>query len=118
MEDLDAVALEEVALEEVALVVAEADLGAVGEAEAAHFECQLEPIGDPTLRIEWLHNGQPLPYSSRIQMSHDFGFVALDSTVLFLPVFAKHTCSNKEHVVSFKNISIKRTGKLSSWASL
>lgn len=53
------------------------DLGELTESDAAHFECQLEPIGDPTLRIQWTHNGQPVPYSSRIHMQHDFGVVVL-----------------------------------------
>ncbi len=30
------------------------------EGEAAHFECRLEPVGDPTMRVEWFVNGQPL----------------------------------------------------------
>lgn len=30
------------------------------EGDSAHFECRLEPINDPKLRVEWYHNGKPL----------------------------------------------------------
>lgn len=54
------------------------DLGEQTEGDAGHFQCKLEPIGDPSLRIQWLHNGKPIPYSSRIHTQHDFGYVILD----------------------------------------
>ena len=43
------------------------------EGQHAHFECRLEPQNDPSLKIEWTHNGRPLAASSRIQTHHDFG---------------------------------------------
>merc|ERR1712223_2297961 len=48
------------------------------EGQHAHFECRLEPQNDPSLKIEWTHNGKALAASSRIQTHHDFGYVALD----------------------------------------
>ena len=45
---------------------------------SAHFECNVIPINDPELRIDWKFNGQPLPNSSRIKTVSDFGFVMLD----------------------------------------
>merc|ERR1719367_154277 len=48
------------------------------EGQHAHFECRLEPQNDPSLKIEWTHNGKPLAASSRIQTHFDFGYVALD----------------------------------------
>ena len=48
------------------------------EGQHAHFECRLEPQNDPSLKVEWMHNGRPLSASSRIQTHHDFGYVALD----------------------------------------
>ena len=30
------------------------------EGDSAHFECRLEPIGDPSLTIEWFLNDKPL----------------------------------------------------------
>lgn len=29
----------------------------------AHFEARLEPIGDPTLKVEWLKDGRPIEAS-------------------------------------------------------
>ncbi|VDK72603.1 unnamed protein product [Litomosoides sigmodontis] len=53
------------------------DLGQMNEAEATAFTCVLQPIGDPSLRIEWLHNGHSIPYSNRIHMSNEFGVATL-----------------------------------------
>ncbi|VDK66159.1 unnamed protein product, partial [Onchocerca ochengi] len=53
------------------------DLGQMNEAEATAFTCVLQPIGDPSLQIEWLHNGHAIPYSNRIYMSNDFGVATL-----------------------------------------
>jgi hypothetical protein len=48
------------------------------EGQRAHFECRIEPQNDPNMKIEWLHNGQQLKASSRIQTHYDFGYVAID----------------------------------------
>ncbi len=32
----------------------------VKEGQRAHFECRIIPVSDPTLKVEWLLNGQPL----------------------------------------------------------
>ena len=32
----------------------------VTEMSPAKFECQLAPVGDPSMRVEWFFNGQPL----------------------------------------------------------
>lgn len=48
------------------------------EGQTAHFECQVEPIHDPNLRIEFYHNGKPLPSAARFHITFDFGYVALD----------------------------------------
>uniref|UniRef100_A0A915LBB0 Ig-like domain-containing protein n=1 Tax=Romanomermis culicivorax TaxID=13658 RepID=A0A915LBB0_ROMCU len=53
------------------------DLGEFMEAESCHFEAKLEPVGDTSLRIYWYHNGELIPYSSRIQTRNDFGLVSL-----------------------------------------
>lgn len=49
----------------------------MNEAEATAFTCVLQPIGDSSLRIEWLHNGHSIPYSNRIHMSNEFGVATL-----------------------------------------
>lgn len=48
------------------------------EGDGAHFECTVEPSKDPTMKIEWFLNGQPLPYGARFKSTYDFGYVALD----------------------------------------
>lgn len=57
----------------------------VSEGKNIHLECRLEPMGDPTMRVEWFQNGRPVTVGSRFRTYYDFGFVALDivhSTVL------------------------------------
>lgn len=39
---------------------------------------QVVPAGDPTLQIEWYHNGVPLQLGNRFKQTFDFGFIALD----------------------------------------
>nr|CAD2187171.1 unnamed protein product [Meloidogyne enterolobii] len=53
------------------------DAGTIDEAQSHAFICALEPIGDPSLRIEWQHNGHPVPYSNRIVTTNDFGVITL-----------------------------------------
>ncbi|RWS25572.1 titin-like isoform X1, partial [Leptotrombidium deliense] len=50
----------------------------VNEGQSAHFETRLEPKGDPTMTVEWFHNGKPLRSGHRFITSYDFGYVALD----------------------------------------
>uniref|UniRef100_A0A0N5C356 Ig-like domain-containing protein n=1 Tax=Strongyloides papillosus TaxID=174720 RepID=A0A0N5C356_STREA len=54
-----------------------ADLGTFNEADATTLMCVLEPVGDPTMKIEWFHNGHNIPYSNRIHLMNDFGVVSL-----------------------------------------
>ncbi|VDO27823.1 unnamed protein product [Haemonchus placei] len=49
------------------------DLGTLNEADATAFVCVLEPIGDPTLRVHWEHNGHPIP----ISCTNEFGVATL-----------------------------------------
>lgn len=35
-------------------------------------------VGDLNLRIQWYHNGKEISAANRIQIYHDFGYVALD----------------------------------------
>lgn len=48
------------------------------EGRNIHLECRLEPMGDPTMRVEWFHNGRPITVGSRFRTYYDFGMVALD----------------------------------------
>jgi len=50
---------------------------------AVHFECFIAPVGDPSMKVEWLLEGQPLKYANRIKETFEFGFAALDMTSVF-----------------------------------
>lgn len=43
------------------------------EGALSRFEAQLQPVNDPTMRVEWLFNGRPLTSSSRVNTSFTFG---------------------------------------------
>ncbi|XP_077175698.1 titin isoform X6 [Paroedura picta] len=49
----------------------------------AHFECRLTPIGDPTMVVEWLHDGKPLEAANRLRMINEFGYCSLDYEVSY-----------------------------------
>jgi hypothetical protein len=50
----------------------------VSEGKTAHFECQVSPVHDSNLRVEFYRNGKPLPSASRFHSTYDFGYVSLD----------------------------------------
>lgn len=39
------------------------DLGELQEGRNAHFEAQLTPVSDPTMRVEWYKDGKPITAS-------------------------------------------------------
>ena len=41
------------------------------ENDSAHFECKLVPLGDPTMKVEWFKDGQPLQYGGFILLFTD-----------------------------------------------
>ena len=43
-----------------------------------HLECRLIPVGDSSMRIDWLVNGQPVRTGHRFRPAFDFDYVALD----------------------------------------
>jgi len=48
------------------------------EMQAAKFECQLAPVGDPNMKVEWFWNGKPLSFKTRFTPIYDFGYVAMN----------------------------------------
>ena len=42
------------------------------------MECRIDPYPDNTLKVEWFHNGNALPFGNRWKTTYDFGFAALD----------------------------------------
>lgn len=39
------------------------DQNSLTEMQSTKFECQLAPVGDPNMKVEWFFNGKPLPFS-------------------------------------------------------
>lgn len=54
------------------------DLGNLEEGMNAHFEAQLTPVSDPTMRVEWYKDGRAITASSRITAIFNFGYVSLN----------------------------------------
>ncbi|XP_024059815.1 titin isoform X2 [Terrapene carolina triunguis] len=63
----------------------------------AHFDCRLTPIGDPTMVVDWLHDGKPLEAANRLRMINEFGYCSLDYGVAYPRDSGVITCraSNK-----------------------
>lgn len=64
----------------------------IPEGGPIHFDCRVEPVGDPTMRIDWFHNGRPLNTGSRVHMLSDFGFVALDIDYIYSRDSGEYVC--------------------------
>ena len=64
----------------------------VVEGQNIHLEARLEPIGDPTMKVEWLCNGRPLTIGSRFKTYNDFGFIALDIVGVDLKDAGNYVC--------------------------
>ncbi|XP_013787479.1 titin-like, partial [Limulus polyphemus] len=62
------------------------------EGDSAHFECFLVPVGDPAMKVEWFHNGQPLRDSSRIKTLSDFGYVVMDISFVHVEDVGEYIC--------------------------
>jgi len=49
------------------------DLGELQEGRNAHFEAQLTPVSDPTMKVEWYKDGKPITASEyRHPEKHDY----------------------------------------------
>ena len=87
----------------------------MAEGQIAHFEAQIEPIHDPDLKIEFLHNGKPIKQGSRFHTLCDFGYVALDIGQLVSEDSGEYTCRvyNKHgEATSFTTLNIGAKGTL------
>jgi hypothetical protein len=87
----------------------------MSESQIAHFEAQIEPIHDPELKIEFLHNGKPIKQGSRFHTLCDFGYVALDIGQLVAEDSGEYTCRvyNKHgEATSFTTLNVGAKGTL------
>ena len=50
---------------------------------SVHFECHVVPIGDPTMKVEWLLDGKPLEYANRIKETFEFGYASLNISAVY-----------------------------------
>lgn len=57
----------------------------------------MEPVNDPTLRIDWFFNGKPFATGSRVHVINDFGFISLDMDYVYSRDSGEYICraSNK-----------------------
>ena len=68
------------------------DLKPIPEGKNIHLEARLEPMGDPTMKVEWFFNGQPITIGSRFKTYFDFGYVALDVVGAYTTDSGEYTC--------------------------
>uniref|UniRef100_A0A8D3CGS3 Ig-like domain-containing protein n=1 Tax=Scophthalmus maximus TaxID=52904 RepID=A0A8D3CGS3_SCOMX len=68
------------------------------EGQTARFDLKvvgrpiLTPIGDPTMVVEWLHDGKPLEAANRLRMVNEFGYCSLDYEVAYARDSGVITC--------------------------
>lgn len=82
------------------------------EGQSAHFECTVVPVGDPNLKIEWFHNGEPLRQSSRIKHVSDFGFVVMDIAYVQSHDTGEYVCkASNKYGEDYTKATIKCSGR-------
>merc|ERR1719288_270360 len=82
----------------------------LGENALAHFETRLTPINDPSMKVQWFHNGKNLSAGSRIKTINDFGFVILEVASVMTRDSGNYTCKavNKHGEASVAcNVQVK-----------
>ena len=87
----------------------------LAEGQSAHFEAQIEPIHDSSLKVEFLHNGRALQQASRIHTVCDFGYVALDIGQLISQDAGEYVCIAKNALGECRssiNLNISARGAL------
>ena len=50
---------------------------------SVHFECVIVPVGDPSMKIQWLLEGKPLECANRIKEKFEFGHASLDISTVY-----------------------------------
>lgn len=64
----------------------------LSEGQHVHLEGRIEPVHDPSMRVEWYHNGKALQSAARFHTTFDFGYVALDITTVYPEDSGEYTC--------------------------
>merc|ERR1719308_638313 len=89
---------------------AQEDIDQPPEFSLAHFETRLIPVNDPSMRVEWYHNGKQLSAWSRIKTINDFVFVILEVANVLTRDSGNYTCkaTNKHGETSIScNVQVK-----------
>lgn len=76
------------------------NLKPIQEGKNIHLEARLEPIGDPTMNVEWFLNGRSVTIGSRFKTYFDFGYVALDVVGAYSIDSGEYTCRATNHLGS------------------
>lgn len=58
----------------------------------SYFDAQIAPINDPTMRVQWLKDGESLSNANRIQQLNNFGFVSLTLHPTYAEDAGVYTC--------------------------
>lgn len=72
----------------------------MAEGRNVHLEARLEPMNDPTMKVEWFCNGKPITIGSRFKTYFDFGFVALDILGVYTTDSGEYTCRAENYLGS------------------
>ncbi|OTF73906.1 titin-like protein [Euroglyphus maynei] len=67
----------------------------INEGENIHFDSRIEPFGDGEMKIEWLHEHEPLRSGHRHKTINDFGYISLDIISADLEDSGCYTCVAK-----------------------
>lgn len=88
------------------------DMLELKEMDMTKFECQLAPVGDPNMRVEWFFNGKPLPYKTRFTPIYDFGYVAMNFGWVYPEDSGEYLCrATNKYGSDETRAVIKSTGK-------
>lgn len=69
--------------------------GKIKEGQTAHLECRVQPVGDPTLKIDWFHEKKPILTGTRIRATHEADYVALDFDTIYPRDAGEYVCRAK-----------------------
>ncbi|KHJ85838.1 immunoglobulin I-set domain protein [Oesophagostomum dentatum] len=62
------------------------------ESDSIRLDCRLVPVNDPTLKVYWTVNGNPLPEASRFMPARNFDYVSLDILGVYPEDAGMYTC--------------------------
>jgi hypothetical protein len=71
------------------------------EGTNVHLECRLQPVGDPTMRVDWFVNGRPVPTGKYGCLTNTSSFLVY--RVFWFPVGQ----ALKPFIIAYKIASVK-----------